>query len=67
MWYLNLCIEPLCKLISDRIRLTELLLQRSNGKPVLLKVLAQLMDDQYKGTLIPVLETIFNRINKIYA
>lgn len=67
MWYLNLCIEPLCQLISDRIRLTELLLQRSNGKPVLLKVLAQLMDDQYKGTLIPVLETIFNRINKIYA
>ncbi|XP_068141877.1 LOW QUALITY PROTEIN: regulator of MON1-CCZ1 complex [Drosophila tropicalis] len=67
MWYLNLCIEPLCHLISDRIRLTEFLLQRSNGKQMLLKVISQLVDDQYKGTLLPVLETIFNRINKIYA
>ncbi|KAH8304023.1 hypothetical protein KR018_005920 [Drosophila ironensis] len=67
MWYLNLCIEPLCHLISDRIRLTEFLLQRSQGKQMLLKVLAQLVDDQYKGTLLPVLETIFSRINKIYA
>ncbi|XP_020801646.1 uncharacterized protein C18orf8 [Drosophila serrata] len=67
MWYLNLCIEPLCHLISDRIRLTEFLLQRSNGKQALLKVVAQLVDDQYKGTLLPVLETIFSKINKIYA
>ncbi|BFF99346.1 regulator of MON1-CCZ1 complex [Drosophila madeirensis] len=67
MWYLNLCIDPLCNLISDRIRLTEFLLQRSSGKQVLLKVLGQLVDDQYKGTLLPVLETIFSRINKIYA
>ncbi|KAI8040768.1 hypothetical protein M5D96_006711 [Drosophila gunungcola] len=67
MWFLNLCIEPLCQLISDRIRLTEFLLQRSTGKQVLLKVVAQLVDDQYKGTLLPVLETIFSRINKIYA
>lgn len=67
MWYLNLCIEPLCHLISDRIRLTEFLLQRSNGKQALLKVLAQLVDDQYKGSLLPVLETLFSKINKIYA
>ncbi|XP_015042429.2 regulator of MON1-CCZ1 complex isoform X2 [Drosophila pseudoobscura] len=67
MWYLNLCIDPICNLISDRIRLTEFLLQRSSGKQVLLKVLGQLVDDQYKGTLLPVLETIFSRINKIYA
>ncbi|EDV51149.1 regulator of MON1-CCZ1 complex [Drosophila erecta] len=67
MWFLNLCIEPLCQLISDRIRLTEFLLQRSSGKQVLLKVIGQLVDDQYKGTLLPVLETIFSRINKIYA
>lgn len=66
MWFLNLCIEPLCQLISDRIRLTEFLLQRSNGKQMLLKVIGQLVDDQYKGTLLPVLETIFSRINKIY-
>lgn len=67
MWYLNLSIEPLCSLISDRIRLTELLLQRSSGKQMLLKVVQQLVDEQYKGTLLPVLETIFDKINKIYA
>ncbi|EDW18407.1 regulator of MON1-CCZ1 complex [Drosophila mojavensis] len=67
MWYLNLSIEPLCNLISDRIRLTEFLLQRSSGKQMLLKVVQQLMGDQYKGTMLPVLETIFDKINKIYA
>ncbi|KAH8365792.1 hypothetical protein KR093_004401 [Drosophila rubida] len=67
MWYLNLAIEPLCHLISDRIRLTEFLLQRCSGKHMLLKVLQQLIDEQYKGTLLPVLETIFDKINKIYA
>ncbi|XP_001984146.2 regulator of MON1-CCZ1 complex isoform X2 [Drosophila grimshawi] len=67
MWYLNLCIEPLCNLISDRLRLTEFLLQRSSGKQMQLKVVQQLMDEQYKGTLLPVLETIFDKINKIYA
>ncbi|KAL7731723.1 hypothetical protein ACLKA6_018085 [Drosophila palustris] len=67
MWYLNLAIEPLCNLISDRIRLTEFLLQRCSGKQVLLKVVQQLIDEQYKGTLLPVLETIFDKINKIYA
>ncbi|XP_030375333.1 regulator of MON1-CCZ1 complex [Scaptodrosophila lebanonensis] len=67
MWYLNLCIDSLCNMLSDRIRLTEFLLQRSSGKQALLKTLRQLVDDQYKGTLLPVLETIFNKINKIYA
>ncbi|XP_012157077.1 uncharacterized protein C18orf8 isoform X2 [Ceratitis capitata] len=67
MWYLNLDVEPLCTLISDRIRLTEFLLQRTTGKQVLLKMLRQMVDEQYKGTLLPVLETIFNKINKVYA
>ncbi|XP_011180645.1 regulator of MON1-CCZ1 complex [Zeugodacus cucurbitae] len=67
MWYLNLNVEQLCTLISDRIRLTEFLLQRTNGKQALLKMLHQMVDEQYKGTLLPVLETIFNKINKVYA
>lgn len=67
MWYLHLDIESLCTLISDRIRLTEFLLQRNNGKQALLKVLRQLVDDQYNGAFLPVLETIFNKINKVYA
>lgn len=67
MWYLHLDIESLCTLISDRIRLTEFLLQRNNGKQALLKVLRQMVDDQYNGAFLPVLETIFNKINKVYA
>ncbi|XP_065361103.1 regulator of MON1-CCZ1 complex [Calliphora vicina] len=67
MWYLHLDIESLCTLISDRIRLTEFLLQRNSGKQALLKVLRQLVDDQYNGSFLPVLETIFNKINKVYA
>ncbi|XP_053952635.1 regulator of MON1-CCZ1 complex [Anastrepha ludens] len=67
MWYLNLNVEPLCTLIPDCIRLTEFLLQRANGKQVLLKMVRQMVDDQYKGTLLPVLETMFNKINKVYA
>lgn len=67
MWYLNLNVEQLCMLISDRIRLTEFLLQRTKGKQALLKIVHQMVDEQYKGTLLPVLETIFNKINKVYA
>lgn len=67
MWYLHLDIASLCTLISDRIRLTEFLLQRNNGKLALLKVLRQLVNEQYNGSFLPVLETIFNKINKIYA
>ncbi|XP_018789657.1 PREDICTED: uncharacterized protein C18orf8 [Bactrocera latifrons] len=67
MWYLNLNVEQLCTLISDRIRLTEFLLQRTSGKQALLKIVHQMIDEQYNGTLLPVLETIFNKINKVYA
>ena len=66
MWYLSLEIESLCSLITDRVRLVEFLLQRTSGKSVLLKVLKQLVDEQYNGTLLPILENIFDRINKVY-
>lgn len=66
MWYLYLKIEPLCSLITDRVRLVEFLLQRTCGKPILLKVLKQLLDEQYNGTLLPILENIFHKINKVY-
>ncbi|XP_061390403.1 regulator of MON1-CCZ1 complex [Musca vetustissima] len=67
MWYLHLDIESLCTLISDRIRLTEFLLQRNNGKVALLRVIRTLVNEQYNGSFLPVLETIFNKINKVYA
>lgn len=67
MWYLNLKLEPLTTLIADKVRLAEFLLQRSDGKPVLINVLKDLIIDQYNGSLLTCLENIFDRINAIYS
>ncbi|KAL5276925.1 C18orf8 family protein [Megaselia abdita] len=67
MWYLNLKLDPLTILIADKVRLTEFLLQRSEGKVVLLKVLKNLVTDPVNGSLLTSLESIFDRINSIYS
>lgn len=67
MWYLNLKLDPLTTLIADKVRLAEFLLQRSEGKPVLLNVLKSLVSDQYNGSLLTCLESIFDKINSIYS
>lgn len=59
-------LEPICSIITDKVRLVEFLLQRTDGKPVLLSVLKDMMSIQYNGTLLPILENIFNRLNIVY-
>lgn len=59
-------LEPICSIITDKVRLVEFLLQRTDGKPVLLSVLKEMMSNQYNGTLLPILENIFNRLNVVY-
>lgn len=54
-------------LIADKARLAEFLLQRSEGKPVLIRVLQNLVTDQYNGSLLTCLESIFNKINSIFS
>ncbi|XP_055382845.1 regulator of MON1-CCZ1 complex isoform X2 [Condylostylus longicornis] len=66
MWYLSLQMDSLCNLITDRVRLIEFLLQRVHGEVVILRVLKQLVDENYNGTLLPTLENIFDKINKFY-
>lgn len=66
MWYVLLKLNSLCALITDRLRLVEFLLQRSNGKAVLLNVLKDMISTNYSGTLLPVIESVFNKLNTLY-
>lgn len=52
--------------MTDRLRLVELLLQRTNGKPVLMSILTELMGAQYDNALLPVIEKIFDKLNVVY-
>lgn len=67
MWYLYLQMEPLCTLITDRVRLVEFLLNRTNGKRILLNVLQETVDSQYNGMLLPIMENVFDKLNVVYS
>uniref|UniRef100_T1GGT8 Mic1 domain-containing protein n=1 Tax=Megaselia scalaris TaxID=36166 RepID=T1GGT8_MEGSC len=56
MWYLDLKLEPLMTLIADKVRLSEFLLQRSLGKPILLRVLRNLISEPFNGSLLTCFE-----------
>ncbi|XP_055528730.1 regulator of MON1-CCZ1 complex [Wyeomyia smithii] len=66
LWHVLLKLNSLCALITDRFRLVEFLLQRTEGKPVLLNVLKEMMSVNYSGTMLPVIESIFNKLNCLY-
>uniref|UniRef100_A0A182QHZ9 Uncharacterized protein n=1 Tax=Anopheles farauti TaxID=69004 RepID=A0A182QHZ9_9DIPT len=66
LWFVQLKLNALCALITDRLRLVEFLLQRSDGKSVILSVLKDMMSTAYSGTMLPVLESIFNKLNALY-
>ncbi|XP_065092902.1 regulator of MON1-CCZ1 complex [Ochlerotatus camptorhynchus] len=66
LWSVLLKLNSLCTLITDRIRLVEFLLQRTDGKPVLLNVLKEMMSTNYSGTMLPVIESVFNKLNSLY-
>lgn len=67
MWTLHLVLDTMCRLITDRVRLVEFLLQRNNGKPVLVALLKQwltaLAESGGDVDLLSVLGAIFDRIN----
>lgn len=69
MWYLHLQLETMCSLISDRVRLVEFLLQRTDGKAVLIDLLKRWLGslaDTGDADLLSLLGTIFDRINYVY-
>ncbi|XP_076238006.1 regulator of MON1-CCZ1 complex protein bulli [Calliopsis andreniformis] len=64
LWYVELKLEALVKLITDKVLLVEFLMQRSNAKQVLIQVLQNFM------TQLPVslmdMPTIFDKLNSVY-
>lgn len=66
MWYVNLNLNVLSSVVTDRLRLVELLLQRTNGKPVLMSILTEMMGSQYDNTLLSVIDNVFDRLNVVY-
>lgn len=66
MWYVNLNLNVLSEVMTDRLRLVEFLLQRTHGKPVLMTILTELMGAQYSNASLPVVENIFDKLNIVY-
>lgn len=66
MWYVNLNLNVLSAVMTDRLRLVELLLQRTQGKSVLMSILTEIMGSQYNNALLPVIENIFDKLNIVY-
>ncbi|XP_012539217.1 regulator of MON1-CCZ1 complex isoform X1 [Monomorium pharaonis] len=64
LWYIELRLEALVKLITDKVLLVEFLIQRSNAKQILIQVLQSFM------TQLPVslmeMPTIFDKLNSVY-
>lgn len=67
LWYVKLRLDSLCNLITDRVRLVELLLNRTNAKLVLLGTLKEMLSSEYNGNLLPVIENVFDKLNVVYS
>lgn len=67
LWYVGLKLDAMCLLMTNRVRLVEFLLQRSDGKPAIMEMLKQMLTTDYNGgAMLPVLATIFDRLNAVY-
>lgn len=66
LWKVNLKLEELCKFVTDRVQLVELLLQRTNAKPLLLDVLREMVTIDYDPTMLAIIADVFDRLNAVY-
>lgn len=69
LWYVHLKLQTLCALITDRVRLVEFLLQRTDGKTVLIDLLKRWLTalaENGNVDILTVLGSIFDRINEVY-
>lgn len=67
LWFVKLRLDSLMNLITDRVRLVEMLLHRTNAKNVLIDVLKEMLITQYNGNLLPVIENVFDKLNIVYS
>ncbi|XP_072767101.1 regulator of MON1-CCZ1 complex [Anoplolepis gracilipes] len=64
LWYIELRLEALMKLITDKVLLVEFLMQRSNAKQILIQVLQSFMA-QLPVSLME-MPIIFDKLNFVY-
>ncbi|CAL1679993.1 unnamed protein product [Lasius platythorax] len=64
LWYIELRLEALVKLITDKVLLVEFLMQRSNAKQILIQVLQSFMM-QLPVSLME-MPTVFDKLNFVY-
>lgn len=67
LWYINLRLEPLVKLIQDKCLLVDFLLQRKDSKPVVIQVLQNILEpiEQNRSHLVVIAE-LFDHLNDVY-
>ncbi|KAL0117986.1 hypothetical protein PUN28_008988 [Cardiocondyla obscurior] len=64
LWYIELRLETLVKLITDKVLLVEFLMHRSNAKQILIQVLQSFMN-QLPVSLME-MPIIFDKLNSVY-
>lgn len=67
LWHVNLKLDSLTKIITDQVRLSEFLLHRIGGKPILLELLKEWTTTCYSNNSLPILCQIFDKMNEIYS
>lgn len=52
--------------MTDRTRLVELLMQRTNAKPLLIDVLREMVTTEYSPAMLTIIEKVFDKLNVVY-
>lgn len=66
LWNLEIRLESLSQHIGDFVKLIDFLLRRTEAKSIVLSVIRDLLSTQYSGVKLPVIQTIFDKLNVIY-
>ncbi|CAK9806672.1 Regulator of MON1-CCZ1 complex [Anthophora plagiata] len=64
VWYIELKLETLVKLFTDKVLLVEFLMQRTNAKHILIRVLQDFM--MYLPYSLVDMPVIFDKLNSVY-
>ncbi|XP_004635833.1 uncharacterized protein C18orf8 homolog isoform X1 [Octodon degus] len=65
LWNLQVKLQPIVNLLSDKGRLMDFLIQRKECKMVILSVCSQMLNESDRATL-PVIATVFDKLNHEY-
>ncbi|XP_053323935.1 regulator of MON1-CCZ1 complex [Spea bombifrons] len=65
LWYLRIKLQPIVRLLLDKGRLMDFLLQRKDCKAVILSVCSQMLTGPDRSPL-PVIATVFDKLNSEY-